>query len=106
MSDTTKADITNVAESARQLLRVISIRLAFLKAGEVHGRVVVPDVARRRTKYPFTRMPDMTGKSDDRQFNPVSVWSLGEGLRILDAHQIDGQWLIAAMAMGSGACPD
>jgi hypothetical protein len=62
MSDTTKADITNVAESARQLLRVISIRLAFLKAGEVHGRVVVPDVARRRTKYPFTRMPDMIGK--------------------------------------------
>jgi hypothetical protein len=62
MSELTKADITNVAESARQLLRVISIRLAFLKAGEVHGRVVVPDVARRRTKYPFTRMPDMTGK--------------------------------------------
>lgn len=62
MSDMTKADITNVADSARQLLRVISTRLTFLKAGEVHGRVVVPEVARRHTKYPFTRMPDMIGK--------------------------------------------
>ena len=35
-----------------------------------------------------------------------SIWSLGEGVRILDAQQIDGQWLISAMAMGSGACPD
>jgi len=35
-----------------------------------------------------------------------SIWSLGKGVRILDAERLDGQWLISAMAIGSGVCPD
>ncbi len=35
-----------------------------------------------------------------------SIWSLGLGVRILDAKQLGSQWLISAAAVGSGVCPD
>jgi transposase len=34
-----------------------------------------------------------------------SIWSLGQGVRILDAKQLGNQWLISAAAIGSGICP-
>ena len=35
-----------------------------------------------------------------------SIWSLGQGIRNLDAKQLGSQWLISAAAVGSGVCPD
>ena len=35
-----------------------------------------------------------------------SIWSLGQGIRTLDAKQLGSQWLISAAAVGSGVCPD
>ncbi|WP_425373890.1 transposase family protein [Methylocystis hirsuta] len=35
-----------------------------------------------------------------------SIWSLGQGVRILDAKQLGSQWLISAAAIGAGVCPD
>jgi len=35
-----------------------------------------------------------------------SSWSLGQGIRVLTAERIGGQWLISGVAGGSGVCPD
>lgn len=35
-----------------------------------------------------------------------SIWSLGQGVNILDARRLGSEWRISAAAVGSGVCPD